>query len=113
VFSLRVQLGPYVLTVVGVGARNKSGRAGPANRVQHEKKIVRLVVLGLRGRWCAGRRIVGEKLLVNGYNKRSYESDSQKRTKQGGSQRFRRSSDMGRLANMAGSFILSLSVRMV
>ena len=56
---------------------------------------------------------MGEKLLVNCYNKRSYESDRQKRTKQGGSQRFRRSSDMGCLADMAGSFILSFSVRVV
>jgi hypothetical protein len=56
---------------------------------------------------------VGEKLLVNCYNKRSYEAERQKRTKQGGNRRFRRSSDMGRLADMAGSFILSLSVRMV
>jgi hypothetical protein len=56
---------------------------------------------------------VGEKLLVNCYNKKSYEADRDKRTKQGGTQRFRRSSDMGCLADMAGSFILSLSVRMV
>jgi hypothetical protein len=70
-------------------------------------------IYGLRRRWCAGRRIVGEKLLVNCYNKKSYEADRHKRTKQGGTQRFRRGSDMGCLADMAGSFILSLSVRMV
>ena len=74
---------------------------------------IRIGIYGLRRRWSAGRRIVGEKLLVNCYNKRSYEVDRQKRTKQGGSQRFRCRSDMGRLADMAGSFVLSFSVRVV
>ena len=56
---------------------------------------------------------MGEKLLVNCYDKRSDEADGQKRAKQGGSQRSRRSSDMDRLADMASSFVLSLDVRMV
>jgi hypothetical protein len=71
-----------VLAVIGMGARKKSGRADPT-RAQHEQKIVRLEVLGLRSRWCAGRRIVGEKLLVNCYDKRPHEPDRKKRTKKG------------------------------
>jgi hypothetical protein len=95
-----------------MGARKKSGRADPT-RAQHEQLIVRLVVLGLRSRWCAGRRIVGEQLLVNCYDKRPYEPDRKKRTKKGWGRCVRSGTDMGRLADMAGGFILALSVRMV
>jgi hypothetical protein len=51
--------------------------------------------------------------LVNCYNKGPYGPDCQKRTEQGGRQRFRRSTDMSCLADMAGSFALSLSVGVV
>ena len=54
-----------------------------------------------------------EKLLVNRYNKRLHEPDREKRTKQGWGQRLRSSADMRRLADVAGSFALSLCVGVV
>jgi hypothetical protein len=53
---------------------------------------------------------VEEKLLVNRYDKWPHEPNREKRTKKGWGQRFRSSADVGRLADVAGSFALSFCV---
>jgi hypothetical protein len=100
-----------VVAVVGMAAWNMAVERRKLME-RRDSKANLSGVSGLRGRWGARRRIVEEELLVYRYNERLDVSCCEQRGNERGGSCGRSGTRVCRLANLAGSFVLSFSVRM-